>query len=336
MVNKYCPITVKKHQYIAFIISLLQLITPALLNAQTADKPIADKPLFHDPVYDGAADPAIIYNKREKKWWMFYTNRRATDQNAKGVTWVHGTRIGIAESTDGAHWKYVDTANINYRPDAGFTHWAPALIANNGLYHMYLTYVPGTFTDWNHPRHIVHLTSADLKNWKFESILKLANDKLIDPYVVKLNNNDFRLYYNNEKDAKSIYYADSKDLYNWTDKGMLVHDMPGEGPIAFAWKGHNWLITDNWKGLGVYSSDDWLTWKRQPGFILDKPGKGREDDAKGDHADVVVNNGRAYIFYFVQKGKRSWIQVAELNYNTDGTISCNRDEPVNIKLAPPK
>ncbi|QKJ33108.1 family 43 glycosylhydrolase [Mucilaginibacter mali] len=297
---------------------------------------IADKPLFHDPVYDGAADPAIIWNKKAKKWWMLYTNRRATDENAKGVTWVHGTRIGIAESADGAHWKYVDTANINYRPDSGFTHWAPALIENKGLYHMYLTYVPGTFTDWNHPRVIVHLTSKDLRNWKYEAVLKLVNEKVIDPYVVKLPDGTWRMFYNNEKAGKSIYYADSKDLYNWTDKGQAVHDMAGEGPIAFSWKGHNWLIVDNWKGLGVYSSDDWLNWKRQEARLVEKPGTGKEDNAKGDHADVVISNDRAYLFYFVEVRKRSWIQVTELKYNADGTLSCDRDAPTEINLTQPK
>ena len=29
------------------------------------------KPLFDDPVYHGAADPVIIYNKGKMKWWMF-------------------------------------------------------------------------------------------------------------------------------------------------------------------------------------------------------------------------------------------------------------------------
>jgi hypothetical protein len=76
-----------------------------------AQKEIAPKPLFDDPVYHGAADPVIIYNKKLKKWWMLYTNRRASIEDST-VQWVHGTRIGIAESKDGRTWKYVDTCNI--------------------------------------------------------------------------------------------------------------------------------------------------------------------------------------------------------------------------------
>ncbi|MCD7899392.1 MAG: hypothetical protein LUH22_05820 [Bacteroides sp.] len=62
------------------------------------------------------------------------------------------------------------------------------------------------------------------------------------------------------------------------------------------------------------------------------------------HADVVVNNGRAYIFYFTHPGRtgsgikadtpdtrRSTIQVAELEYR-NGEIICDRDKPVYINL----
>src|SRR5688572_18577392 len=85
----------------------------------------APKPLYADPVHDGAADPVIIWNKKAKRWWMFYTNRRANIEDTTGVKWVHGTRIGIAESQDGRTWTYKDTANINYRPHVGYTFWAP-------------------------------------------------------------------------------------------------------------------------------------------------------------------------------------------------------------------
>ncbi len=318
-----------------YTIAIVALLLTATAQAQSKSGTKADKPLFHDPVYDGAADPAIIYNKKEAKWYMFYTVRRASDSTAKGVTWVHGTRIGIAESTDGAHWQYVDTTNIDYRRDSGYTFWAPGLIEANGLYHMYLTYVPGVFEDWNHPRTIVHLTSKDLRNWKYEAVLKLATDKVIDAYVVKISDNVWRMFYNNEKDHKAIYYADSKDLYNWQDKGRALSDnIAGEGPIAFTWKGRRWLIVDNWKGMGVYASDDWLAWKRQEERLLEKPGTGKEDGVKGGHADVVISNDRAYLFYFVQPRKRSWIQVVELKYNSDGTLTANRDDDTFIQLKP--
>jgi hypothetical protein len=304
----------------------------------------APKPLFRDPVYDGAADPAIIWNKKLKKWWMLYTNRRASDTTSSGVSWVHGTRIGIAASADVANWTYKDTANIDYHPAAGYTHWAPAVIENKGLYHMYLTYVPGVFSDWKHPRFIVHLTSRDLLNWKYISTLQLATEKVIDAYVFRLPGGNFRMWYNNESDHKSIYYADSPDLFNWTDKGKAINDMPGEGPVVFFWKGRYRMIVDNWKGLGVYSSDDLLHWARQEERLLELPGTGKDDQAIGGHADVLVKGGRAFLYYFTHPGRskekpspansfewrRSLIQVAELHYK-NGIITCDRDEPVYFK-----
>lgn len=308
----------------------------------------APKPLFDDPIYHGAADPVIIYNKQKKRWWMFYTNRRASLNDSSGVAWVHGTKIGIAESIDGKTWKYKDTANINYRPDAGYTFWAPEIIENKGVYHMYLTYVPGIFTDWNHPRDIIHLTSKDLVNWKYESLLALALHKVIDACVYRISDTSWRMWYNNEKDGKSIFYAESNDLYNWIDKGRAI-PARGEGPKVFRWKEKYFMIVDVWKGMEIYSSDDLLNWKKQQTRILEEPGTGKDDQFIGGHCDVVVNNKKAYVYYFTHPGrrkdnpatknsfddKRSVIQVAELKYD-NGSITCDRNLPVSINLIPYK
>jgi hypothetical protein len=332
--------------YLRYLLAFLLLISTASLAQQKPAGTLAPKPLFRDPVYDGAADPVVIWNKKEKKWFMFYTNRRATDTTAQGVTWVHGTRIGIAESVDGATWRYRDTANINYRPTPQYTHWAPDVVEDKGVYHMFLTYVPGIFTDWNHPRNILHLTSSDLLNWKYESTLKLATDKVIDASVYHMPDGTWRMWYNNERDGKSIYYADSPDLYTWQEKGKALAER-GEGPKVFQWKGRYWMVIDKWKGLGVYSSTDLKQWQAQPERLLELPGQGPFDQAIGGHPDVVVQGDRAYLFYFTHPArtqgtpsaaatidtKRSLIQVVELHYK-DGSITANRDQPTYIKLEP--
>ncbi len=319
------------------------LIILFFVTALQAQKNIAPKPLFDDPVYHGAADPVIIYNKQKKQWWMLYTNRRAAIEDST-VQWVHGTRIGIASSKNGKTWRYADTANINYRPDSGYTFWAPDVTEYNGTYHMYLTYVPGTFKDWNHPRVIIHLTSKDLLNWDYQSTLKLVNEKVIDASVFKVKDSLWRMWYNNEKDGKSIWYGDSKDLYHWEDKGKAIATR-GEGPKTFYWLGKYFMIVDAWKGMEVFSSDDLLSWKKQANRILENPGKGVDDQAIGGHCDVVVNNNRAFVFYFTHPGrrkdkpaargsfddKRSVIQLAELKL-VNGEIVCDRDAPVSIKL----
>ncbi|NGZ88079.1 family 43 glycosylhydrolase [Duganella aceris] len=319
----------------------LSLLFSLLLAASALADVVAPKPLYRDPVYDGAADPSIIYSPADKKWLMFYTNRRANVDGLDGVTWVHGTPIAIAESADGAHWSYRGV--VAFPPEvpntAGTpTFWAPAVIADGGTFHMFVTVVPGVFTDWAHPRSIVHLTSADLKQWTYQSTLALASDKVIDPALLRLPGGGWRMWYNDERSGKTIFFADSPDLYHWTDQGSahLPRDR-GEAPLAFRWQGHYWLLTDllGNAGLGAFRSDDALTWSRQPASLLAVPGTGVDDQNGGHHPEVVVIGDRAFLFYFVHPGRpdnrRSAIQVAELKY-VDGWLAVDRDAPVSIRL----
>jgi len=312
------------------------------LSAQ--DSVVAPKPLFRDPVYDGAADPIIIRNRDNGRWYMFYTLRRANIEDSDGVAWVHGSPIGIAVSDDLAHWSRIGEARIDYAPDAEPTYWAPSVVDDGREYHMYLTYVPGVFTDWDHPRHIVHLVSDDLLDWHYVSTLKLISDKVIDADVVRLPDGTWRMWYNQEPGGKLIASADSKDLYEWEDHGLVPGIANCEGPKVFFWKGSWWMVTDEWKGFAVYRSDDALTWERQPGNILQTPGEGLDDGVAGNHCDVVLWHDRAFIYYFTHPDRarrtpgtpmpagfnprRSLIQVAELECSDGRTISCDRDKPV--------
>lgn len=311
---------------------------------------VADKPLYVDAVYDGAADPVVIWNPARERWWMFFTNRRANAPGLKGVAWVHGTPIGIAESNDGgATWRRVgDIEASGPGVDGQPTFWAPEVIAGPDTFHMFLTVVPGVFSDWRHPRSIVHLTSEDLRQWRSEGALSLASDRVIDACVLPLPSGGYRMWYNNERDKKSIYYADSDDLYDWTDRGKAVGDQGGEGPKVFRWGGAYWMITDVWDGLAVYRSEDLVDWSRQADNLLREPGDGPDDQVKGSHPDVVVSDGRAFLFYFTHPGRkgpdagadgpeqrRSVIQVVELHRSGDQLV-CDRDAPTRIRLVPPE
>jgi hypothetical protein len=228
------------------------------------------------------------------------------------------------------------------------TYWAPAVIDDGTTYHMFVSIVPGIFEDWQHPRNIVHLTSSNLRRWKYESTLPLVTDKVIDACVLRLPDGTWRLWYNNERDGKRTYYADSPDLYKWTDRGSanLPQDR-GEAPLAFRWKGHYWLLVDLLGniGLGAYRSDDALNWERQPASLLDKPGSGEDDQNGGHHPEVVISGDRAFLFYFVHPGvapdsderdtKRSSIQVTELKLGADGSLTCDRVAPTVVQLVPP-
>jgi hypothetical protein len=316
------------------------------LNTAKSDKE-APKPLYRDPIHDGAADPSLIWNRAEKKWMMFYTNRRAdlSSSDPKDVAWVHGTQIGIAESKDGGTtWTYAGTAKIPYgKPD--YTFWAPDLIWDHGQYHMFVVVVPGIFHDWNAPREIIHLTSKDLAVWRFESKLPLSSNRTIDPYILKLDDGTWRLWYKDEADQSHIHYVNSPDLYQWTKGGVAVSDRPCEGAIVFRWKGSIWLIVDPWAGLGVYRSTDALHWTPQKDNLLVGAGLLPTDRSEGHHADVAISRGHAFLFYFVQQqgadiipnrpesANRSVIQVVELT-EQDGQLKVDRNLPTFVSLDP--
>jgi hypothetical protein len=316
--------------------------------AQAADS--VPKPLYRDPVFDGAADVSIVYDRAEKLWKMFYTNRRATMKlpDPKDVEWVHGTAIGIATSPDGVQWRYQGTADFP-KECTDVTLWAPDLFYENGVYHMWLTIVPGIFHRWGGPGaegRIEHLTSTDLKTWRCDGTVKLDAGRVIDPAVIKLDQG-YRMWYKDEREGSRIMAADSKDLRTWTKLADgPVSQTKGEGPKAFRFKGHYWLIADVWKGLLVLRSDDARNWTEQPGYILGEPGKKPTDRNMGQHPDIVVSGDRAFIYYFVHQknepeaendarwNQRTVIQVAELVYK-DGKLSVDRDADLSFRLQPP-
>lgn len=315
---------------------------------------IAPKPVFCDPVYDGAADPVVVWNPLVKKWWMYYTNRRATMTELPGVSWVFGTPIGIAESKDGANWKYVGIANFPDLPtecggkDA--TLWAPDIVkGDDGKWHMYLSIVPGIATKWGLPGFISHLTSVNLRDWKYESQLSQLGTRVIDSDLLKMPNGTWRMYYKDQSKYSHINMTESKDLYNWSDPKEVVK-INGEGPIAFQWKEYYWLIIDTWNGQTVHRSVDGNHWIVQPGepLLADDEGTGKDDVPNGLHANVVISNDRIYMYYFTHPGRtgadkkkdnfeqrRTSIQVVELELNDAGWITANRNKPTYVEMLQP-
>ena len=307
-------------------------------------------PLFRDPVYDGAADPAVLWNPLENAWWVFYTNCRAT-VDTPNFGWVHGTDIGIASSKDGGTtWKYEGVwEGLEWEPGRN-TFWAPEVIFEGGVFHAYVSYVPGVPLDWRADRYILHYTSEDLRRWTFRSRLTLSSDRCIDACVLKMPSGRWRLWYKDEGNHSQTWCAESDDLFSWEVVGPVIVEGPGhEGANVFFWKGAYWLIVDYWQGLGVWRSLDAESWTRQPGNLLQTPGTRPDDGAFGRHADVLIHGERALIFYFTHPGgdrhepgpdglipyklRRTSLQVAELS--SDGvTLSCARDAPVDFPQRP--
>src|SRR5450432_3733421 len=98
---------------------------------------IAPAPLFRDPVTDGAADPVLIWNRQEKKWWMLYSQRRANIESPD-VAYCYGNDIGVASGEDNGHtWVYRGTLNLEFEKGRN-TFWAPDVVYVNGEYHMFV------------------------------------------------------------------------------------------------------------------------------------------------------------------------------------------------------
>jgi len=332
------------------ILAALAIAVPLALSGRADATDTASKPMYRDPVFDGAADVSIVYDRAARLWKMFYTNRRATLKlpDPKDVAWVHGTAIGIATSPDGVQWRYQGTADFP-KACTDVTSWAPEILYENGTYHMWLTVVPGIFSRWGAPGadgRIEHRTSTDLATWKCEGTVNLDTGRMIDPTVVKLGSS-YRMWYKDERAGSRILAADSQDLRSWKKLGdEPVNPTKGEGPKVFRFKGLYWMVVDVWKGLMVLRSDDATHWTEQPGYILGEPGHHATDRAKGQHADVVVDGDRAFIYYFVHQDnepeaatdprwhQRTVIQVAELVFK-DGWLGVDRDKDVAFRLAPP-
>lgn len=309
-------------------------------------------PLFRDPIYDGAADPTVIWNEQEKSWWLLYTSRRA-NVACRGVAWAHGTDIGIASSSDqGQTWRYRGILNGLEFERGRNTFWAPEVLWHADRYHMYVSYVRGVPHDWSGTRSIVHMTSQNLWDWQFESLLPLSSDRVIDAAVMQLSDNHWRMWYKDEVNQSHTYAADSHDLYQWTMQGPVITESGHEGANVFFWQSSYWMIVDFWNGLGVYRSKDAESWERQANNLLDTPGQRTDDGVIGGHADIEVLGNRAFIFYFThpdwdrtqQYGldevhpyhvKRTSLQVAELEIR-NGALTCDRNKSFNFTLRSPQ
>lgn len=302
-------------------------------------------PLFRDPIYDGAADPVVVWNHIEQAWWMIYTNRRATAGGPK-FAWVHGTDLGVASSLDGGQsWTYRGTLTGLEHEWGHNTFWAPEIFWHDGIYHMYVSYIQGVPHDWpGHTRHLLHYTSPDLLTWTFHGTLKLSSDRVIDACIYPLPDGRFRMWYKDEANGAHTYAADSSDLYHWEVVGPVITGQAHEGPNVFRFRDSYWMIVDEWRGQAVYRSDDLEHWEWN-NQILDQPGVRIDDGVIGLHADVVVQDNEAYIFYFThpdrvegvdhasEPARRSSIQAARLDV-VDGKLICPRDEELNIRLRP--
>jgi hypothetical protein len=313
----------------------------------------APAPLFRDPVTDGAADPVLIWNREEKKWWMLYSQRRANTESPD-VAYCYGTDIGVASGEENGHtWVYRGTLNLEFERGRN-TFWAPDVVYHNGEYHMFVVYIKGVRIHWGGKAQMAHYVSKNLWDWKFNGFLKLSSENVIDASLIQMPGGDWRMWYKDDARHAAIMVAQSKDLYTWSfDDKPVLGNTQQEGPKIFRYGDYYWMITDEWHGMRVYRSADAGTWEKQ-GLILDSASHRTEDRPSGAHGDVIIVNNKAYVFYFTHPGRkahsdahlnengiypfderRSSIQAGLLEIK-NGTLVCDRDKPFDFWLQAPR
>ena len=285
-------------------------------------------PLFKDPIYNGAADPMVIRKESDGLFYMFYTQRRA-NQQAEGVSWCYGTSVGVAESPNGEDWHYRGALDLEFEFGQN-TFWAPEIVYDRkeALYHMFVSYIQGIYTDWGGDARIEHYVSKDLFRWTRLGGLEFGSARIIDPCIIELPGGGWRMWYKDERRGSVTCCADSPDLCEWEFRGVAAGDQPQEGPNVFFFGEKYWMIADVWDGLAVYRSDDCEHFERQTENILRESGTRRDDQGRGGHGDVFVNGGRAFVVYFTHPDpvfrQRSAIQMAELKIE-NGILTCDRN-----------
>jgi len=303
-------------------------------------------PIYRDPVYDGAADPEIVWNCHANEWWIFYTGRRARLEG--GMTWA-GTAIGVAASKDWKSWRHVGYCRFDGEggvADSEDTFWAPGIVFDGEKYHMFVVLKKGRPIPWNGEPSIVHYEAPAnnlLNGWKKVGVVQTpASGRCIDAGLCQVNG-EWRMWI---KHQGKIRLMASCDLQSWTDRGLVSGDVNKErgieGPYVFFWRDRHWMITDPHNGIQVYTSNDTEIWKKM-GAILEGPGSRTLDISRGRHPSAITVSNRAFIFYHVEpyrpypplhrdlppaeksiKQKICVIHCAELIYE-DSKLSCDRN-----------
>lgn len=303
----------------------------------------APAPLFRDPIFDGAADPSVMWNPEREEWWIVYTQRRAT-VDVPGRGWIHGSDVGVATSADeGRRFLYRGTLELDFEPGHN-TFWAPEILHHDGRYHLFVSYIRGVPQSWSGDRSILHYTGSNLFEWTLEGALSLTSDRVIDPDVHRLPDGTWRMWYKDEAHGSHIYTADSEDLFEWTpNQTPALENKAQEAPIVFEWCDRFWLVTDSWDGLSVYRSSDGRAWETQPENLVTEPGRRPTDDYQGGHPDVFVVDDRAFLCYHVhqsprgnayetddQRARQTVLQIGELEFE-DGWLTCDRNKYARVE-----
>lgn len=337
------------------IVALI-LVFGSVAGAQTTPPRIdiskAPAPLFDDPEFHGATDPFIIWNPAKNQWFMYYTQRRATMENPRGVSWVHGSKIAFATSSDGVTWAYGGTCkgdNGLTDPlaqtdgkgiEPGITWWAPGLLWEGNQIHMWVSRVDGIYDHWVGKREIMHFVSPDGVNFTYKSTAKLSSERVIDATVYKVGDTWYMVY-KDEAAGSPIMRSESKDLETWTNATRATQGGSMEAPFPFYWKGSWWMMVDALgnRGLRTFKSANGIDgWEVNNAVLTGTDGIRPKDNIVAHHPGIIVQgsgaNEQCIVYYFTHQGNRTVMQVAELELGADGKVTVDRNKYAGATTRP--
>lgn len=242
---------------------------------------LAPAPFYHDPLFDSAHDPEMIYNRHEGCWWILYLQNRYNSPVAPGMPAPLGltslTDIGLASTPDrGFTWIYRGIATGLDVPSSerhnelppgydsqqygGATWWRPAVTYYKQVYHGFFVYWEpgrgmigpdgnGAYANWN----LVHYESVGLQHWKYVQMLR-RNSFAYDSLVFRTAVGSWILFSTGQNRLVSgaPRPLQSYDLYHWEEAldPTLQHINVDEGPhLSFrdatkTWNGYAWMTWD--------------------------------------------------------------------------------------------
>lgn len=265
-----------------------------------------------DPVHDGATDPVLVWNEAEASWWCLFVHRHANTRvsDPTRIGRCHGTQVGAASTGDGGRsWLY--RGDLELGVEAGLnTYWGPDVVTVDGRHHLIVTFIRGVPNDpawdthgspslWH--RTIHHLWSDDLWSWTYESRIPLSSDHVVDPFLHRLPNGSWGLWFKDEARGGALWRASSPDLSTWVVDGEVLSAWH-EGPVVFWLGGRFWMLAESRDGSACYVSDDAESWSPRSSPFAAGAGSG---PARQPYV-LAVDRDSAYVFYYTQTGTDSF------------------------------
>jgi arabinoxylan arabinofuranohydrolase len=296
------------------IATLAAIAAASGATKSSADNPVVQTKFTADPAPVVVGDTVYLFTSHD-------------EDDARGfhmLNWLCYSTTDMVNWTD--HGTIASLATFPWAVQANDA-WAPQCVEREGKFYLY---VPISAQGW--PKNVIAVAVADNPLGPYKDALgKPLIDKgngYIDPTVFVDDDGQAYLYFGNP----NVWYVKlNKDMISYSGDIIKAPIKPRnyqEGPWFYKHNGHYYLAYASTccpEGIGYSMSDSPTGPWEFKGQIMDP---NRLSD--GNHPGIIDYKGKSYVFGFnytlnweiadVKRERRS-VCVAEMTYNTDGTIS---------------